>query len=109
MPRHGDKHELPPHKVNFRANVWAMREAGLRRILGPCACRSLQPDLHPSTFVIPDQFVDRTSGRADTLYDDRTVHVSAAGRYCPALPEVLRRSADELGIDLQVVGTGVGS
>jgi 5'-methylthioadenosine phosphorylase len=107
MPRHGDKHELPPHKVNFRANVWAMREAGVRRIVGPCACGSLQPDLHPGTFVIPDQFVDRTSGRADTFYDDRTVHVSAAEPYCPELREVLRGAADELGIDVQVGGTVV--
>jgi 5'-methylthioadenosine phosphorylase len=107
MPRHGDKHELPPHKVNFRANVWAMREAGVRRIVGPCACGSLQPDLHPGTFVIPDQFVDRTSGRADTFYDDRTVHVSAADPYCPELREVLRRAAEEMGIGLQVGGTVV--
>jgi 5'-methylthioadenosine phosphorylase len=107
MPRHGDMHELPAHKVNFRANVWAMREAGVRRIVGPCACGSLQPDLHPGTFVIPDQFVDRTSGRADTFYDDRTVHVSAADPYCPELREVLGGAADELGIDVQVGGTVV--
>lgn len=107
MPRHGDKHELPPHKVNFRANVWAMREAGVRRVIGPCACGSLQPDLHPGTFVIPDQFVDRTSGRADTFYDDRTVHVSAADPYCPELRQVLRDSAEELGIEVQVSGVVV--
>jgi 5'-methylthioadenosine phosphorylase len=107
MPRHGDKHELPPHQVNFRANVWAMREAGVRRVIGPCACGSLQPDLHPGTFVIPDQFVDRTSGRADTFYDDRTVHVSAADPYCPELRQVLRDSAEELGIEVQVSGVVV--
>jgi 5'-methylthioadenosine phosphorylase len=100
MPRHGDKHEFPPHRVNFRANVWAMREVGVRRILGPCACGSLQPGLHPGTFVIPDQFVDRTSGRADTFYDDRTVHVSAADPYCPDLRRILRESAEALGIDV---------
>ena len=80
MPRHGDTHQFPPHRVNFRANVWAMREVGVRRILGPCACGSLQPDLHPGTFVVCDQFVDRTSGREDTFYDGpQTTHVSAAG------------------------------
>ena len=52
MPRHGDRHELPPHEVNFRANVWAMREAGVRRIVGPCACGSLKPELAPGTFEL---------------------------------------------------------
>jgi 5'-methylthioadenosine phosphorylase len=107
MPRHGDKHQFPPHKVNFRANVWAMREAGVRRIIGPCACGSLQPDLHPGTFVVADQFVDRTRGRADTFYDDRTVHASAADPYCPELRGILVDEAKALGIDVRGGGTVV--
>jgi 5'-methylthioadenosine phosphorylase len=107
MPRHGDKHQFPPHQVNFRANVWAMREAGVRRIIGPCACGSLQPDLHPGTFVVADQFVDRTSARADTFYDDRTVHASAADPYCPELREILADEAEALGIEVRRVGTVV--
>jgi 5'-methylthioadenosine phosphorylase len=107
MPRHGDKHQFPPHRVNFRANVWAMREAGVRRIIGPCACGSLQPDLHPGTFVVADQFVDRTSARADTFYDDRTVHVSAADPYCPELRRVLTEEAQALGIEVRDGGTVV--
>ena len=105
MPRHGDKHQFPPHRVNFRANVWAMREAGVRRIVGPCACGSLQPDLQPGTFVVCDQFVDRTSGREDTFYGDRTVHVSAADPYCPELRKVLVEAAKELGIEVVDGGT----
>jgi 5'-methylthioadenosine phosphorylase len=66
MPRHGDHHELPPHRINYRANVWAMREVGATRIIGPCACGSLQPELQPGTFVVADQFVDRTRGRPRT-------------------------------------------
>jgi 5'-methylthioadenosine phosphorylase len=107
MPRHGDKHQFPPHRVNFRANVWAMREAGVRRIVGPCACGSLQPDLHPGTFVVADQFVDRTSARADTFYDDRTVHVSAAEPYCADLRQVLIEQAAALGIEVRPSGTVV--
>jgi 5'-methylthioadenosine phosphorylase len=107
MPRHGDKHQYPPHTVNFRANVWAMREVGVSRIIGPCACGSLQADLHPGTFVVCDQFVDRTSGRADTFYDDRTVHIGTADPYCPELREVLVRSATELGIEVRDGGTVV--
>ena len=107
MPRHGDKHQFPPHRVNFRANVWAMREAGVRRLIGPCACGSLQPDLHPGTFVVCDQFVDRTSTRSHTFYDDKTVHASAADPYCPDLRRVLVEAATELEIDVRDGGAVV--
>ncbi len=69
LPRHGHDHTLPPHRVPFRANAWAMRELGVRAIFGPCACGSLQPDLHPGEFVVLDQIVDRTSGRDSTFHD----------------------------------------
>jgi 5'-methylthioadenosine phosphorylase len=108
MPRHGDRHELPPHRINYRANVWAMREAGVRRIVGPCACGSLRPGLEPGTFVVCDQFVDRTTGRADTFYDGpRTAHVSAADPYCADLRETLIDSARELEIPVADGGTMV--
>ena len=108
MPRHGDDHSLPPHRVNYRANVWAMHRLGVRRIVGPSACGSLNPDIPPGTFVICDQFVDRTSGREDTFYDGpRTTHVSGADPYCPDLRGVLRRAADEEGIDCREGGTVV--
>jgi 5'-methylthioadenosine phosphorylase len=96
LPRHGEKHDLPPHRVNFRANLWGMRELGVRRIIGPSACGSLKPELKPGTFVIPDQFVDRTRGRADTFYDGpQTTHVSAADPYCPDLRRVLLETAGD--------------
>ncbi|HEY1357355.1 MAG TPA: S-methyl-5'-thioadenosine phosphorylase, partial [Thermoleophilaceae bacterium] len=50
MPRHGDDHALPPHRINYRANVWAMKQVGVRRIVGPSACGSLKPELEPGTF-----------------------------------------------------------
>jgi 5'-methylthioadenosine phosphorylase len=106
MPRHGDRHELPPHRVNYRANVWAMREAGVRRLIGPTACGSLKRELPPGTFVVPDQFVDRTRGRADTFYDGpETVHVAGAHPYCPGLRASLVDAAHEL--DIPVVDGGV--
>ena len=85
LPRHGRNHQLPPHAIPYRANLWAMRELGVRRLIGPCAAGSAStPDLPPGTFVVCDQFVDRTSGRADTFYDGPvTTHVSAADPYCP--------------------------
>jgi 5'-methylthioadenosine phosphorylase len=108
MPRHGDDHDLPPHRVNYRANVWAMREVGVRRIIGPSACGSLKPDLTPGTFVVADQFVDRTRGRADTFYEGpETTHVSAADPYCPDLRATLVEAARELDIPVADGGTVV--
>jgi 5'-methylthioadenosine phosphorylase len=93
MPRHGDEHMLPPHRINYRANVWAMKQVGVRRIVGPSACGSLKPELEPGTFVVCDQFVDRTRMREDTFYDGpQTTHVSAADPYCPDLARIF---ADE--------------
>src|SRR4029079_2536018 len=69
LPRHGVKHEYSPHTVPYRANMWALRALGVRRIFGPCAVGSLTPDLGPGAIVVPDQLVDRTRGRADTYFD----------------------------------------
>jgi 5'-methylthioadenosine phosphorylase len=108
LPRHGYHHELPPHMINYRANVWAMKEVGVRRIIGPCASGALKPELELGEFVVCDQFVDRTSGRTDTFYDGpETTHVSAADPYCPDLRVVLVETARELGIPVRDGGTVV--
>ena len=108
MPRHGDDHTLPPHRINFRANLWAMKQVGVTRIVGPAACGSLRPELEPGTFVLCDQFVDRTRGREDTFYDGpQTTHVSAADPYCPDLRQTLAQCARELGIPVVERGTVV--
>ena len=89
LPRHGKDHSLPPHMINYRANLWAMKELGVTQIIGPNACGSLQPDVEPGHFVICDQFVDRTWGRKDTFYDGPiTTHVSSADPYCPTMRQV---------------------
>lgn len=83
LPRHGRRHTLPPHMIPYRANAWAMKELGVTRIIGPAAVGSLQPHIRPGDFVVCDQFVDRTSGRADTFYDGPEVaHVMGAEPYC---------------------------
>jgi 5'-methylthioadenosine phosphorylase len=108
LPRHGRAHELPPHRIPYRANVWAMRELGVRRLIGPCASGALKPELKLGEFVVCDQFVDRTSGRADTFYDGpETTHVSAADPYCPDLRRLLVETAGELGIRARDGGTVV--
>lgn len=108
LPRHGKHHQFPPHKVNFRANLWAMRELGVTRILGPCAAGSLQQEAAPGDFVICDQLVDRTSGRADTFYDGPvTTHVAFADPYCPELRGIALKQAQEHSITAHDGGTMV--
>jgi len=82
LPRHGRDHRFPPHKIPYRANIWALRSLGVRQILAPCAVGGLRPELGPGTFVVPDQLIDRTSGRAQTFHDVGAVHVSFADPYC---------------------------
>jgi 5'-methylthioadenosine phosphorylase len=108
LPRHGVAHELPPHMIDYRANVWAMKQLGAQRIIGPNACGSLQPHVKPGDFVICDQFVDRTWGRKDTFYDGpATTHVSSADPYCPTMRAVAVAKARELGIPVHETGTVV--
>lgn len=85
LPRHGVDHEFSPHTVPYRANMWALRALGVRRIFGPCAVGSLDPALGPGAMVVPDQLVDRTTGRADTYFDSGGIHVGFADPYCPSL------------------------
>jgi 5'-methylthioadenosine phosphorylase len=110
LPRHGRHHELPPHRVDYRANVAAMREVGVRALLGPFAAGSLQPTIHPGDFVIVDQLVDRTWGRPDTFFDsfaDGPQHVSFADPYDEPLRAGLVETARELGIPVHGTGTVV--
>src|SRR3954463_7565020 len=108
LPRHGREHELPPHAIPYRANVWGMKELGVRRIIGPNASGALKAELALGEFVVCDQFVDRTSGRADTFYDGpETTHVSAADPYCPDLRALLVETAGGLEIPVRDGGTVV--
>ena len=108
LPRHGRDHTIPPHMINFRANVWAMRSLGCRCILSPCAAGSLQVNVAPGDFVVCDQFVDRTTGRKDTFYDGPIVtHVSPAETYHPLLRRLAIETIREHGITCHETGTVV--
>ncbi|ORV09875.1 S-methyl-5'-thioadenosine phosphorylase [Mycobacterium celatum] len=85
LPRHGAQHQYSAHTVPYRANMWALRALGVRRVFGPCAVGSLTPDLGPGSIVVPDQLVDRTHGRADTYFESGGAHAAFADPYCPAL------------------------
>jgi 5'-methylthioadenosine phosphorylase len=108
IPRHGVKHEFPPHRINYRANVWAMKELGVQRVLGPNASGSLQRHIEPGHFVVCDQLVDRTRSRPHTFYDGpSTTHISFADPYCPVVRSVAIDRARELGITIHDRGTAV--
>jgi len=98
LPRHGKDHRYPPHRIPYRANMWALHALGVRQIVAPCAVGGLRPELKAGTFVIPDQLIDRTSGRVQTFYDDRAVHVNFADPYCPVGRAVAAGKAGDNGI-----------
>src|SRR5512141_3265545 len=106
LPRHGRRHTLPPHRINYRANVWAMRSLGVKAVISPCAAGSLQLHVEPGHFVVTDQFVDRANGRADTFFDGPIVtHVSSAEIYDPTLRKVALDVIREHDITVHEGGT----
>jgi 5'-methylthioadenosine phosphorylase len=108
LPRHGRRHEYPPHRIPFRANLWAMRELGVRHLLAPCASGSLQPHIAPGHFVVCDQLVDRTWGRDGTFHDGPTVeHLAFADPYDPRLRALVVEVARADGIAVHDGGTVV--
>jgi 5'-methylthioadenosine phosphorylase len=108
LPRHGRNHTIPPHRVNYRANIWALKSLGVRYLISPCAAGSLQPHVKPGDFVLCDQYVDRTRGRADTFYEGPEVyHVSPADPYCPHLRRIAAEVIREQRIRVHETGTVV--
>ncbi len=108
LPRHGRRHTIPPHQINYRANVWAMRSLGVKAVIAPCAAGSLQLHVKPGDFVVSDQFVDRTSGRVDTFYDGPIVtHVSSAETYDRTLRQLAIETIRDHGIEVHERGTVV--
>jgi 5'-methylthioadenosine phosphorylase len=89
LPRHGRAHEYPPHLINYRANLWALASLGVRQVLTPCAVGGLRDEVAPGDLVVPDQLVDRTSGRARTYVERGAVHLPFADPFCPRLSAAL--------------------
>ncbi len=108
LPRHGSKHSIPPHKVNYRANIWALKQLGVKRIIAAAAVGSLQENIKPGDFLIPDQFIDRTHGRDSTFYDGgKVAHISVAEPFCPELSKILSDAGNDLGHSTHKKGTVV--
>ncbi len=108
IPRHGLHHQFPPHAINYRANLWAMKELGVERIVGPCAAGSLRADVQLGDFVVCDQLVDRTRSRPHTFYDGPVAtHISSADPYCATMRRVIIETANALEITTHDAGTMV--
>lgn len=110
LSRHGAGHRLPPHAVDHRANLWALRSIGVRCVVGTFACGSLVPHLHPGRFVVPDQLIDQTTGRRDTIHDtftDGPQHATFADPYDAGVREAVLRTGEESGEDVRDGGTVV--
>jgi 5'-methylthioadenosine phosphorylase len=106
LPRHGTAHRLQPHKINYRANLWGLRELGVKKVVSVCATGGINPGMSPGAIVLPDQIIDMTSGRISTFYDeDEVVHIDFTHPFCPDLREILSRASEAAG--LTVITSGV--
>ena len=106
LPRHGPQHTIPPHAINYRANLFALHSLGVQRVLAPAAVGSLRPQMAPGHLVICDQFIDRTWGRLSTFYDGPVVaHVSVADPYCEELRPLAAAAAAATGFTAHERGT----
>lgn len=108
LARHGYGHTIPPHRVNYRANLWAMKAIGVRRVIAVAAVGGIRKDMQPGSIAVPDQIIDYTYGREHTFYDldlDEVTHVDFTEPYCPTCRKVLIDAASEAGLQLAVDGT----
>ncbi|MCQ4336849.1 MAG: S-methyl-5'-thioadenosine phosphorylase [Sulfolobales archaeon] len=106
LPRHGRGHRIPPHKINYRANIWAMKELGVKFLISVSAVGSLRLDYKPGDFVVPDQFIDMTKKRDYTFFDGPVVaHVSMAEPFCESLRRVIISASKDLNITTHDRGT----
>ena len=105
VPRHGRGHRIPPHKINNRANIWALQHLGVQRIIAPSAVGSLKEAFRPGDISIPDQFIDFTKNRQYTFYDGGQVcHASLADPFCPELRDIAIDKINKLKYSLHSEG-----
>ena len=109
LPRHGAGHKVPPHKINYRANIYALQELGVEKIIATAAVGSLNLDMKLGDFVLLDQFIDFTKDRVQTFYEgeEGVVHVDFTEPYCPELRELLQKASKEVGLKVQPIGNYV--
>jgi len=107
LPRHGLKHHIPPHKINYRANIWGFKELGVERIISFSAVGGIGPEAKPGMIIVPDQIIDMSKGRESTFYDDEVVHIDFTEPYCLELRESILKAGKKSGVELRKSGTYV--
>jgi len=108
LPRHGSPHSIPPHKINYRANIWGFKELGVKRIISLGAVGGISTEMKPGTIAVPDQIIDMTKGRHSTFYNgDEVVHIDFTEPYCPELRKSIMEAGRKTGIKLKKSGTYV--
>jgi 5'-methylthioinosine phosphorylase len=108
LARHGYSHTIPPHMVNYRANLWSLKQQGVERIIAVCAVGGIRSDLVPAAVVIPDQIIDYTWSRDHTFFEtDLTsvTHIDFTEPYCREMRDVLIKSASQAKVDILTSGT----
>ena len=101
MPRHGKKHSIPPHLINYRANIWSFKELGITRIIAPSAVGSLKDEIKPGHFALPTQFIDFTKSRKTSFSEEgKVIHISVADPFCPELQKIVSDVAKEQKITM---------
>jgi purine nucleoside phosphorylase len=108
LPRHGSGHTIPPHNVNYRANLYALKEIGVTQVIGMAAVGGITPRMAPGRLCVPDQLIDYTWGRGHTFIEGdlaNVTHIDFTEPYCEALRQVLVSAAARAGIDLVIGGT----
>lgn len=109
LARHGDDHRIPPHQVNYRANIWALQQAGARKIIAVATVGGIRHGLMPGHLIIPDQLIDYTWGRAHTFFEEgrgqEVVHIDFTEPYCEELRMMMLRAAEMTGLAIVPQGT----
>ena len=108
LPRHGPAHTIPPHCVNYRANLWAMKQAGVEHVVGMAAVGGITANMQPGVLCVPDQVIDYTWGREHTLYEDdldSVTHIDFTQPYCSVMRRSLMEAAVRAGVDVRDGGT----
>jgi 5'-methylthioadenosine phosphorylase len=100
IPRHGERHETPPHKVNYRGNLWALKTLGVERVIATNAVGGIRDGLNPGDLLVPHDFIDFTKGRIYTFYDQKAVHIDLTTPYCPEIRRIIIEVAEEMGIKI---------
>ncbi|MEW6585934.1 MAG: S-methyl-5'-thioadenosine phosphorylase [Nitrospirota bacterium] len=105
LPRHGSKHSVPPHRINYRANIWGMKELGVQRIISVSATGGISSRMKPGTIAVLDQIIDLTKVRSSTFYEGEAVHIDFTEPYCPEMRRALLEASGAAGIGVMKSGT----